>query len=346
MAPVDASLVDRLAGTCVLVAGDAMLDRYTVGSVDRISPEAPVPVLRAEREFDRAGGAANVAANIASLGGEVELACLVGRDRSDGRDPTAERLIRICEDLGFTLTPFRFLPCTIFKVRMLAGRQQVLRIDWEQPFGRTTEEQEQAAAAGRAWAPLPLSASAIDGRREALAPLLASSQTILVSDYAKGMVDEPLMEQFGASGKPVVVDPRPQHAPLYTNIDLITPNRMEALELLGLDPRLSLPAEELARRIRDRFDCHALVTLGGEGMCLVTKDDDVESIPAYEREVFDVTGAGDTVAGCMALAVGAGLSLPEAAHLANAAASCVVSHIGTALVRPDELREVLQQHTD
>jgi len=335
------SLIDRLAGVRVLVAGDAMLDHYTIGSVDRISPEAPVPILRVEREFDRVGGAANVAANIVSLGGRVDLACLVGRDRSDERDPVAEHLIRRCEDLGFEVTPFRFLPCTIRKVRMLAGRQQVLRVDWEHPYGRTPEEHEGAVANGVPWEPLPLSSSAVDGRREALVPLISACQAILVSDYAKGMVDAVLMDQLRASGKPIVVDPRPQNRACYADVHLLTPNRREALELLGLDTRLLLPAADLGRRLRDAFRCNVLVTLGADGMCLVTLADEVEQIPAHVREVYDVTGAGDTVAACMALGVGAGLTLTQAARLANAAASLVVGHIGTASVTPDELRREL-----
>ena len=333
--------VDRFSGVRVLVIGDAMVDHYTIGSIDRISPEAPVPILRVEREFDRVGGAANVAANVASLGGQALLACLVGRDHSEGRDPVGEHLIRRCEEMGIEVTPFRFLPCTIRKARMLAGQQQVLRVDWEHPFGRTEAEQQVAMARGTPWAPLPLPTSAADGRREALKPLIERAQVILISDYAKGMIDGELMEQVGASRKPVIVDPRPQHASLYKGIALITPNRREALEILGLDAHLAMPPEELGRRLRDRLDCDVLVTLGDQGMCIVTRAGDEGHISAYMREVFDVTGAGDTVAACMALGLGAGLSLHEAASVANAAASVVVGHVGTAVVTPVELRQVL-----
>ncbi len=336
-----ANLVARFRDVRVLVAGDAMLDHYTLGSVDRISPEAPVPILRVDREFDRVGGAANVAVNIVKLGGRVELACLVGRDLSDGRDPVAEHLIATCESMGLEVAPFRFLPCTIRKVRFIAGRQQVLRVDWEHPFGRNREEMESAANSGKPLDPLPLTTSAIDGRREAMAPMLEKCDVVLVSDYAKGMVDHALMEQMISGRKPVVVDPRPQHADIYHGVDLITPNRREALQILGLDPRLSVPGEELGARLRDHYDCDVLVTLGADGMCLVRKDGNTCSIPAHVHEVFDVTGAGDTVAACMALGLGAGLDLEAAARIANAAAGVVVGHIGTASTNPEELCKAL-----
>jgi len=337
------TLVPRLAGVRVLVVGDAMLDHYVVGTVDRISPEAPVPILRVEREFDRPGGAANVAVNIAALGGKAELVCLVGRDRSDERDPDAERLSRLCRPHGIEPTLLRFLPCTIRKTRILAGQQQLLRVDRESPFGRTAAEHEAAAAGGAPWEPLPLSASEATGRASALAPLLARCDAVLVSDYAKGMVDAALMAQLRASGRPVVVDPRPQHTALYEGASLVTPNRKEAGEMLGLDPRRPLSGEELGRRLAARLGGDVLVTLGAEGMCLVPRDGDAETIPTRAREVFDVTGAGDTVAAVVALALGAGLPLGSAAHLANAAAGRVVAHIGTATVTAAELRDALER---
>ncbi len=335
------SLVNSLAGVRVLVAGDAMLDHYVVGLVERISPEAPVPVLLVNREFDRVGGAANVAANVASLGGVAELICLVGRDRSDGREPEAERLRKKCVELGIETTLLRFLPCTIRKTRMLAGRQQMLRVDWEPPFGHTETELKQARAEGAPGRPLPLPESAREARREALKPLLKSCDVVLVSDYAKGLIDGSLMEQLRASGLPVIVDPRPQNAHLYSGVRLITPNRKEAAEILGLDALQPHPGPELGRAISDKLGCDALVTLGSEGMCLVTQDGPLESIATQAREVFDVTGAGDTVAAVTALGVGAGLTLSQAAQLANAAAGIVVSHIGTATVSPEELRAAL-----
>ncbi len=338
-----AGKVALLGGVKVLVVGDAMLDHYIVGSVERISPEAPVPIVRVEHEFDRVGGAANVAANVATLGGAAELVCLAGRDHSEGRELYAEHLRQKCESFGINPSLLRFLPCTVRKSRVMAGRQQLLRIDREQPFGRTDEEHEEALRMGAPWEALPLPQTALAERQNVLAPMLKKCDVVLVSDYAKGMIDADVMKQLVGSGKPVIVDPRPQHADMYRNVTLVTPNRKEATEMLGLDSRRNLPGRDLGRRICEKFNCDALVTLGAEGMCLVTRRDEIVEIPTAAQEVFDVTGAGDTVAATIALAIGAGLSLPDSARLANAAAGLVVAHIGTAFVRPEELREALSR---
>lgn len=336
-----AAVVAQLAGVRVLVVGDAMVDHYITGRFERISPEAPVPILDVEDEFDRAGGAANAAGNIVALGGDVELICLAGRDRSDGRDPDAERLLAKCNDLGFEPTLLRFLPVTIRKARMLAKGQQLLRVDWDHHYGRTDEEKARAKALGSPWAPLPLSESAIESRRAALAMLLEKTDVVLVSDYAKGMVDAPLMTQLRASGKPVLLDPRPQHAELYKHVTVVTPNRREALQMLEMSPSSSIAHSELAKRLADHLDCNVLLTLSEEGMLVHERDGTQTQLPTRAREVFDPTGAGDTVIAVLALGVGAGLSLVDAARLANEAAGIVVGHVGTAAVTPDELRAAL-----
>lgn len=317
-------LVERLARIRVLVVGDAMTDHYVVGSVSRISPEAPVPILNVREEFDRVGGAANVAGNVTSLGATATLVAFTGG--LGGRlDADGERLAERCRVRRVDAEFIPALPCTVRKTRFLAGRQQMLRVDWEQVPG----------AGGPAIAPEALS------RRQALVErLLPAHDVVLVSDYAKGMVDAGLMAQLLASGRPVVIDPRPRNAELYRGAALITPNRKEAREMLGGSVD-GLADAELGARLAERLQANVLVTLGEDGMCLCVRGEAPFSIPTRAMEVFDVTGAGDTVAAAFALAMGAGATLPEAACLANAAAGVVVGHVGAAAVAPDELRAAL-----
>lgn len=372
-------LVDRLAGVRVLVVGDAMLDRYVRGTIDRISPEAPVPIFLAHEEFDRLGGAANVAANIASLGGTGHLVALVGRAHSpngqEGADSddnpfalpdpvfpvfhepapapktpkefsaradwAAARLALKCAGQDFTPHLLPFLNGTIVKTRLLAGLQQVIRIDQE---GGSSPLQSALGAAVDAppGVTAVLDAQGRLARARTLEPLLAQVDAILVSDYAKGMVDAELFEQLLASGKPMVVDPRPSNRALYRGATLTTPNRREAMEMLGLDHRVRIPAGELAQRLCHLLDIDVLLTLGDEGMLLAMRDGRQTALPARAREVFDVTGAGDTVAAVMGLGVGAGLELVDAARLANAAAGVVVGHLGTAVSEPSALKAALR----
>lgn len=331
----DPAVVDQLAGVRVLVIGDAMIDHYVLGRFDRISPEAPVPVLDVEEEFDRVGGAANAAANMVRLGGEASLLCLVGRD-ADETD--ARRLHDKCRELGIAMTGIPALPRTIRKSRMIARGQQLLRVDWDHHFGRTPEERDTADKTGTPWEPLPLAGTANDKRNAALDRLLSDADAVLVSDYAKGMVDAGLMERLRKASIPVVVDPRPQHVNLYAGVHVITPNRSEALRMLGLTPRHVLDDSETAARLADKLGSNVLLTLGAEGMLLRETSGAVTRLPSLAQEVFDPTGAGDTVAAVLGLGVGAGLDLPTAITLANAAAGEVVRHVGTVSVTPDELR--------
>ena len=318
--------VDKVSGVSVLVAGDAMLDHYVLGRVDRISPEAPVPILRVEKEFDRVGGAANVAANITSLGGHAALLSLVGKD-GDILDADGERLQDKCDNLQIAAALIPALSCTVRKARMVAGQQQMLRVDWEYPY--------KVAGAKK----LKLAAGDQEKRSQQLERQLAKADVIVVSDYAKGMVDEQLMTELKNSGLPVIVDPRPQNKELYKGVSLITPNRKEATEMLGVHERLS--GEELGRRLSEQLECDILVTLGEEGMCLCRRDEKALTIPTRAREVFDVTGAGDTVVATFALALGAGADMAQAADLANVAAGVVVSHVGCASITSTGLREAL-----
>ena len=318
-------LIARFSHLPVLVVGDVMLDHFIVGRVTRISPEAPVPIVRFESEHMRLGGAANVAHNIATLGGRPSLVGLVGIDdaaielreqlRSAGIDPDGlveDRLRRTTE-----------------KVRIVTDRhQQVARIDYEgdTDTGGAIEAE-------------------IVARVEALA---RGAKALLVSDYLKGTVTRPIVEallgvstrrgpRIGHTPVPLVVDPKSPHLSCYAGATLVTPNHHEAETATHLRIRSDDDAREAARDFRARAQCEAvLITRGEHGMWL--SDPHVAgSIPAVAREVADVTGAGDTVVATLALALAAGATLAEAANLANYAAGIVVGKFGPATVSPEEL---------
>lgn len=318
--------VDKLSGVSALVIGDAMLDHYVIGTVDRVSPEAPVPILRVTDEFSRVGGAANVAANITALKGKANLLALAGREGMLDND--GHILAQKCNDREIAVDLIPCLPCTVRKARMVADRQQMLRVDWEYPYSSRE-------ARGK----FILDEKGCAQREDIMQKVVTGCDVILVSDYAKGMVDQALMDLLRSSGKPVIVDPRPQHKELYRGVSLITPNRKEATEMLG--GHGYIPGCELGLRLSEELECDVLVTLGEEGMCLCCRGSEPLSIATRAREVFDVTGAGDTVAATFALAVGAGCSMPQAANLANAAAGVVVGHVGCVSVDPEELKKAL-----
>jgi D-beta-D-heptose 7-phosphate kinase/D-beta-D-heptose 1-phosphate adenosyltransferase len=319
--PLDAHraaiLVSRLGGRRVLVVGDVMLDRFIVGTVTRISPEAPVPVVRYQSEYTRLGGAANVAHNLAALGARVALVGIVGGDAAAGR--LREQLDDAGVDHGGLVEDAQRR--TIEKVRIIAGRnQQVARIDYE----------EDADATGAV-------ESAIAGR---ISTLGAGADVLLVSDYLKGTITRSVMQPLIAlkqQGTPLLVDPKIPHLDCYRGATLVTPNNLEAEAATHRLIRTDADARIAASELRARAGCDAvLITRGEHGMWL--SSDHVEGgVTAAAREVADVTGAGDTVVATLALALAAGASLPEAAVLANEAAGIVVAKFGPATVTPPEL---------
>ena len=294
-----------------------MLDRFLVGRVTRISPEAPVPVVAFDHEMHRIGGAANVAHNVRALGGGVELLGVVGRDEA------GERLTAACRDAGIRTTlPIDPGRPTTTKVRIVTERnQQVARVDYEldaEVEGRieeaiTSEVERRAVQAG----------------------------AILVSDYLKGCITRRVMSTAVSTGErlgiPVLVDPKIPHLEYYAGARLITPNHHETEVATHRRVRTHGEARDAAREFRTRARCGAvLMTRGDQGMWLL--DDSAEGyLPAVAREVADVTGAGDTVIATLALALAAGATLTEAAWLANQAAAIVVGKFGPATVTPEEL---------
>lgn len=309
-------IIERFERTTVLVVGDVMLDRFLVGRVTRISPEAPVPVVAFDHEMRRIGGAANVAHNVRALGGRVELVGVVGRDES------GDTLAAACRDAGITaaLTVDSGRPTTT-KVRIVTERnQQVARVDYE----LDTEIDGAVEEAVRA---------AIERQRTA--------DVVLVSDYLKGSVTRAVMAAAGAAGRrlgvPVLVDPKIPHLDYYAGASLVTPNHHEAEIATHLRVRTHDEARDAAREFRHRAKCDAvLMTRGDQGMWLLDRGTE-GYLPAVAREVADVTGAGDTVIATLALSLATGATLTEAAWLANQAAAIVVGKFGPATVRAQEL---------
>ena len=317
-----ADLLSQFAGRSIAVIGDVMLDQFTIGRVDRISPEAPVPVVKFEREELRLGGAANVAHNIASLGGRAALVGLVGAD--DGAAQLRAALDRAKVDHRGLVTD-RERPTTR-KVRLVTVRnQQVARVDHE----RDTD------AAGDA-------ESALIDRVNAVA---ANANAIVLSDYRKGVVTPRIIaaaiEAARKSRAPLLVDPKVPQAERYRGVSLITPNHHEAEVMMQTTIRNEADAQRAARGLHERTGANVVITWGEHGMWVfdATKGAEVEqSLPAAAREVSDVTGAGDTVIAVLALGLAAGGSLLEAAELANKAAGVVVGHFGPAALEITELR--------
>lgn len=319
--PIDAararSLVSRFANRHVLVVGDVMVDRFIVGTVTRISPEAPVPVVKFQSEHSRLGGAANVAHNIATLGAKVTLVGIVGADA------TAARLREELDVAGLSaagLVEDATRP-TVEKVRIIAGRnQQVARIDYE----------EDRDVAGDAEALLC----------ERVNRLGAEADVLLVSDYLKGSITGAVMAtllNLRQKGAPLLVDPKIPHLECYRGATLVTPNNHEAELATHRLIRTDADARAAALELRTRAGCESvLITRGEHGMWL-SSDVAEGAVPATAREVADVTGAGDTVVATLALAMAAGGSLAEAAVLANHAAGVVVAKFGPATVTPYEL---------
>ena len=319
--PLDArrarDLISRLPGLDVLVVGDLMLDRFIVGHVSRISPEAPVPVVRFQAEHVRLGGAANVAHNLAALGARVALAGLVGADAAAAH--LREQLAAAGIDADSLVEDPR--RPTVEKVRIVTDRnQQVARVDYE------SEADIEAEVEGRL----------VDRIGRAGRP----AKVLLVSDYLKGTVTKAVMRallSLKSGGTPLLVDPKIPHLGLYAGASLVTPNHQEAEAATQRRIRSDEEARLAALEFRTRARCDAVLITRGEAGMWLSSDEAEGAVPAVAREIADVTGAGDTVVATLALALAAGGSVVEAAGLANHAAGLVVGKFGPATVTRDEL---------
>jgi D-glycero-beta-D-manno-heptose-7-phosphate kinase len=311
-------LLAAMHGRRVLVVGDVMLDEFLWGKVARISPEAPVPVVEITSQTFRLGGAANVACNVRSLGGRAVVAGVVGRDAAGDR--LRDALVLGGVEDGLTLDD-QGRPTT-HKTRIIAHHQQVVRADREE-----TDEIGTALA---------------DALGEALRQSARGVGAIILSDYQKGVVTPRLMKKVldvaRREGVPLLVDPKVRHFALYRGAAVVTPNQLEAEQATGVRIRDAASLHEAGRKILKALRCRAaLITRGEHGMALFEQDRKPVEIATAALQVFDVTGAGDTVIASLALALAAGAALPEAAMLANYAAGVVVGKIGTATVLPEEV---------
>lgn len=311
-----ADLLQRFSGLKILVIGDFMLDHYLWGRVDRISPEAPVPVVDVERETFSAGGAGNVVTNIRSLGADVIPVGLVGND------PAGDRVLDLLQAQNVAVHGIvRNERSTTQKTRILAHQQQVVRVDREQ----------------RDLIPPVLESGLI----QQFLGSLGQADSVIVSDYSKGTITPNMLATILPAAqkqkKIVCIDPKVRYFRSYSPVTVITPNQAEAAGVLGYPIGSTEELEEAGRRIHEIIDCKALlITRGHQGMALFA-DGKMTLVPARAREVYDVTGAGDTVISVLCLALAAGASMLDAVELTNIAAGIVVGKVGTGGVTPGEL---------
>ena len=317
LAPLVEAMLDRVSRATVLAVGDLMLDRFISGKVHRISPEAPIPVLAVDRDTSMAGGVGNVVANIRSLGGRAELVAVVG---DDAAARTLASVLEPASEIG--LVTDRSRP-TAVKERFIAGGQQLLRADYEQVRPVAVEIED-------------LLVAEITARLPRVAALV-------LSDYGKGVLTERVLASAIAAAKkqgiPIIVDPKGSDYGRYRGASAVTPNLKELAEANGASVSGDETVVSAARRIIKEAGIAAMVaTRGGEGLSVVPAKGEVLHVRAEAREVFDVSGAGDTVVATLALALATGMELGEAARLANLAGGVVVGKVGTAPATAEELR--------
>ncbi len=315
-------LLAKFSPLRVVVVGDVMLDEYITGSAHRLSPEAPVPVVAVEKETYVAGGSANVALNIVSLGAKAELCGWIGRDIAGEKLQKKLSLSGVAFDPRFA----RAESATILKTRVVAGHQQLCRLDREGPPAIYRLHGSPA----QAW----------------IEEKVASAQAVIFSDYAKGALDPQVVRELTTvaqkKGVFVALDPKPRRPLEVKGLDLLTPNWKEALEMAGYSPDLPAHSQpeprEVARKIYEKYQPRFLVmTLGAEGMHVSENGQGDHRIPTFARQVYDVTGAGDTVIAALTLALAARAPLEDAVKFANTAAGVVVGKFGTATATPEEI---------
>lgn len=313
-----AQVVRQFVNANVLVLGDVMLDRYVSGSVSRLSPEAPIPVLRPQARRTTPGGAANVALNIVALGGSVTLVGVIGDD-ADGSVLTQLLVASSRVSPHLVVAPGR--PTTA-KTRFIVGAHQLLRLD------------EEATAAID-----PATAEAV---LRGFADALPTADIVVLSDYAKGVLSDAVLHavlaQARSAGRSVIADPKRPDFAAYCGATVLTPNELEVRQATHIEAVDDAEADRAGRRALEDTGCEAiLVTRSSKGLTLVRRDEPALHLPARAREVADVSGAGDTLVAALAVALGAGATLPEAAQLANITAGISVGKPGTATVSADEL---------
>ncbi|MFQ5455387.1 MAG: D-glycero-beta-D-manno-heptose-7-phosphate kinase [Nitrospirota bacterium] len=316
--------VNRFDEAKILIIGDLMVDHYIWGKVKRISPEAPVPVVNVTSESILLGGAANVLNNILSLKGMVEICGVIGDDYF------GKRLIEEIKERGLEKTDGIIVEggrATTKKTRIIAHNQQVVRFDREKKESISSESQKKIY--------------------RFVKNMIGSIGCIVISDYAKGVIApefiKDILELADRNNITTIVDPKVNHFDLYKGVTIITPNNIEASMASGIDADDDKNFIKMGKTILNRLDCKAvLITRGEEGMSLF-EGDDVTHIPTVAQEVYDVTGAGDTVVSVLSLALSVGAAIKEAAVIANYAAGVVVGIVGTAVIRREDLIRKMEE---
>ncbi len=315
-------ILDDFKDKKILIIGDIMLDKYVLGEVSRISPEAPVQIIDVIKENYVPGGAANVANNIVALDGNTFITGVIGQDEA-GSILNSELEKRSINTKGIVVDPKK---PTIQKVRIIGKNQQLLRIDYEDTRCIEDDMEKQI----------------INYVRE----MINDIDAVIISDYAKGTITKTLVRSILRSckqhNKILIVDPKPKHMEYYQDVTLITPNHKEASEMVGIEEKGEEDLVEIGKRLQGIMNTTILITRGEKGMSLFEKGDKITHIPTRAKEVYDVSGAGDTVVGTLALAMTTGAKLKEAAILANHAAGITVGKLGTSTVTVDEIKKDLR----
>lgn len=298
------------------VLGDLIFDQYILGDVEKISPEAPVPILLIEKEIFFLGGGGNTASNIAALGGKVFISGLIGKDE------VGKRLIKECKKIKINTDGIIKIPggLTIQKIRVVARGQQLVRMDKENAFNINSQIEKKIIGF--------------------VSRHIKEWDGLVISDYAKGFITKNLAQAIinlaRQHKKPIIADTKPKHAHYFKNTTLIAPNHKEAREIAGTDD-----VKKAGKFIQKKLNCRVLITQGPQGMTLF-EGSKIQQFPAKAKEVFDVTGAGDTVVAALVLSLASGANFTQAAIIANHAAGIVVGKRGTATVSIKELKNDLE----
>ncbi|MEJ7846706.1 MAG: D-glycero-beta-D-manno-heptose-7-phosphate kinase [Pyrinomonadaceae bacterium] len=320
-------ILENFSDVTVMVIGDVMLDRYWWGTVERISPEAPVPVVSLDRTSLVAGGAANVAANVAGLGAIPILIGILGEDEEANLFP---KVLVDAKIANFKLFPFKNRKTTL-KTRILAHSQQVARIDQETKAELTPDEASELFAE--------------------ITPFLTQADIYVLSDYAKGFLTADLIQNLiqyaNAHGKMILVDPKGKDYSKYASATLLTPNQQEAADACGMDNHSDNLVPRSGEMLLEHLMLKALlITQGEKGMTLLQQGKSPTYLKAAARKVYDVTGAGDTAIAAMAVALGCGISFERSAEIANLAAGLVVESVGTTPVTVEMIKSTVLEFSD
>jgi len=314
--------LNTLKNKKILVIGDIMLDKYIWGNVSRISPEAPVQVVDVKRETHVPGGAANTANNISSLGAKSFIAGIVGNDQE--KDTLLKELTKRNINSEGIITDSK--KPTITKTRIMAHNQQLLRVDYEDKAYIDNDFENKII--------------------NFVNKVIDEIDLIIISDYAKGIITPNLIKQLieitQQKNKKIIIDPKPKHKNFFKGVDLITPNHKEAAEMAGIKETRDEDIQKIGKKLIEDLNSNVLITRGKKGMALFEKNGEITNIPTVAKEVYDVSGAGDTVTACLGLAIAANATLKDAAIIANHAAGIVVGKVGTATCTIEELKKSIE----